>query len=412
MNLRELLEVNLAGVLGNPVRGKIARSAAADSEREVGTIPASRAKSQVQSAAKAQEKEETHKTTAAFCFGRFNPAHRGHAKVWEAVANAGQHWYIGTNPTTIGPDDPLPFNIKTAWMTAIDPGIKGHILGEKSVVTLASEIYKQVGEDALVSYVTDSKDWEWSGKLLHSYNGKAGPHGYYNFKTPIRHVESPRVTSASDLRAAARAGNEKLFYQLSGTDPSLTVYGKTYFETVAEACGQHPEKIKRSKNEKNTREDAAGVGTITDQNSTVDVNKSTPGKNLRAFNLIKEVNAKIREGKVTQRHPDHDAVSQGVHRSRDVGGYDRVYHMNRVMMAMAMADGKDTKPVDSPAETWAEKYNTHHPYTKEEYNMVQSAFKTVPSDQQEVSPFSKSKEPDDTHKISPVAQRKRNRHGV
>jgi hypothetical protein len=222
MNLRELLEVNLAGVLGNPVRGKIARSAAADSEREVGTISASRAKSQVQSAAKAQEKEKIHKTTAAFCFGRFNPAHRGHAKVWEAVANAGQHWYIGTNPTTIGPDDPLPFNIKTAWMTAIDPGIKGHILGEKSVVTLASEIYKQVGEDALVSYVTDAKDWEWSGKLLHSYNGKPGPHGYYNFKTPIRHVESPRVTSASDLRAAARAGNEKLFYQLSGTDPSLT----------------------------------------------------------------------------------------------------------------------------------------------------------------------------------------------
>jgi hypothetical protein len=35
------------------------------------------------------------------------------------------------------------------------------------------------------------------------------------------------------------------------------------------------------------KEDAAGVGIITKQNTTQDVNKSTPGKNLRAFRLIK-----------------------------------------------------------------------------------------------------------------------------
>ena len=168
-------------------------------------------------------------------------------------------------------------------------------------------------------------------------------------------------------------------------------------------------------------EDAAGVGTITKQNSTVDVNSSTPRKNLKAFSLVKETNARIRamrardfvqEGKVTDRHPHHDSVSKGATRSRDVGGYDRVYHMNRVMMAMAMADGKNTKKVDSPSETWAEKYNTHHPYTKEEHNMMQAAFKTVPSDQQEVSKFGKSVEPHDTHKVSPVHKRKKNKYGV
>jgi hypothetical protein len=295
--------------------------------------------------------EAHHKATAAFCFGRFNPAHQGHAKVWQAVADAGQHWYIGTNPTTIGPNDPLPFDIKRAWMTAIDPKIKGHVVGEKSVVTLASKRCETVGDNAIVAYVTDAQDWAWSGKVLHDYNGKEGPHGYYNF-TKIVHVESPRVTSATDLRNAARAGDEQTFYQLAGVDPGLKVNGKTYYEAVAEALGHHPEKVKRAKKEKalaeksttekqarfmaaaahdpafaartgikqsvakefnkadtgtkqlsnamkhkKKTEDAAGVGTIDKQNSTVDVNKNTPTKNLRAFNLIKETNQKIRERK-------------------------------------------------------------------------------------------------------------------
>ena len=100
--------------------------------------------------------------------------------------------------------------------------------------------------------------------------------------------------------------------------------------------------------------------------------------------------------------PEHDAVHTGdVYRARDVGGYDRVYHMNRLMMAMAKADGKSTKAVDSPAETWYEKYNTLHPYTKEESNMVDAAMKTVPTDGKKVSHDNKSREPDFVHKTSP-----------
>jgi hypothetical protein len=36
---------------------------------------------------------------------------------------------------------------------------------------------------------------------------------------------------------------------------------------------------------KNKNEEAAGVGIITKQNTTADVNKNTPKKNLRAFRL-------------------------------------------------------------------------------------------------------------------------------
>ena len=93
----------------------------------------------------------------------------------------------------------------------------------------------------------------------------------------------------------------------------------------------------------------------------------------------------------------------GVHRTRDVGGYDRVYHMNRMWMAMASADGKSTKaPEGMDGASWAEKYNTIHPYTKEEDNMVKQAMKVVPTDHHHEVKDHRSIEPDDTHKVSPV----------
>lgn len=116
---------------------------------------------------------------------------------------------------------------------------------------------------------------------------------------------------------------------------------------------------------------------------------------MRATEFITEA-----EGKMKKRHA---AVQQGVTKSRDVGGYDRVYHMNRLWMAAAMADGKSKKGVDMDEASWMEKYNTQHPYTEEEYNMFRQAEATVPTESKEVNPWSKSMEPEDTHKVSPTS---------
>lgn len=105
------------------------------------------------------------------------------------------------------------------------------------------------------------------------------------------------------------------------------------------------------------------------------------------------------EGKM---HDHHAQATQGVYKSRDIGGYDRVYHMNRLWMAMAMADGKSQDAVDMDNASFAEKYNTVHPYTEEEYNMFISATKTIPTDKKNVVPYSKSKEPEDTNTTSLV----------
>lgn len=115
---------------------------------------------------------------------------------------------------------------------------------------------------------------------------------------------------------------------------------------------------------------------------------------MRAREFISEGEGKI---------PKHaERATQGTHKLRDVGGYDRVYHMNRMMMAMAAADGKSKKPVNMDSASYVEKFNTAHPYTEEEHNMIHQAMKTIPTEHQEVVPFSKSMELDDTHKVSPV----------
>lgn len=102
-------------------------------------------------------------------------------------------------------------------------------------------------------------------------------------------------------------------------------------------------------------------------------------------------------------HPDHAQVQKGVHLSRDPGGYDRIYHMNRLMMATACADGRDKKKIPGvDSSSWYEKYNTIHPYTEEEHNMIHQAMATVPTDGGEIVKNRRSLESDDVHRVSPV----------
>jgi predicted GNAT family acetyltransferase len=191
---------------------------------------------------------EAEGATVAFAFGRFNPAHQGHIEVWRTVEDSGKNWFVGTNPTTIGPNDPLTFEQKSEWMEEIYPPIQGHIVAQTTVLSLAAYIFNKLrkNENATIAYVTDDTDWAWSGKLLNQYNGVEGSHGYYKF-AQIIHVPSPRVSSATALRDAARADDRVAFYHASGTDPKLKVAGKSYFDTVKEACEKYPLPVKRAK---------------------------------------------------------------------------------------------------------------------------------------------------------------------
>ena len=118
---------------------------------------------------------------------------------------------------------------------------------------------------------------------------------------------------------------------------------------------------------------------------------------MRAKDFINETRG---DGKI---HDHHAAAFQGVTRMRDVGGYDRTYHLNRIWMATAMADGKSSKPVDMDSASWVEKYNVAMPYTDAEYLMILAAMATIPTDSKELQKRGKSVEPKDTNTVSPVA---------
>lgn len=91
----------------------------------------------------------------------------------------------------------------------------------------------------------------------------------------------------------------------------------------------------------------------------------------------------------------------GLHKFRDPGGYDRTYELNRIMMATACSDGKSPLAVD--AETWSGRYNTAHPYTEVEQQMLQQAYKAVGSEAHDLNHGDlRSQELESTNSVSPV----------
>ena len=209
---------------------------------------------------------EASNTTAAMCFGRFNGVHMGHVKLFEVDKHSADNnlWFVGTSPTTHNKDNPLTYEVKKAWMEAFDPTLKGHIIPEVLVITLAFYINQHHPEVTDLIYVTDIEDWNgWSGKLLKDYNGVPDKLGRkYTFKS-ITHVQSPRLGSASALRKAAAEDDKKAFYiSAAAGDPKravqiskLKVNGMSYFKTLKDAMAVAPSGTKKKITEEITNDE-------------------------------------------------------------------------------------------------------------------------------------------------------------
>lgn len=98
----------------------------------------------------------------------------------------------------------------------------------------------------------------------------------------------------------------------------------------------------------------------------------------------------------------HNKAQPGAYKFRD-NGADRIYHLNQIMKAAAMADGKSNNALNMDDESFVGKHNMAYPYSELEHNMMHQAFKTVRANHaEELIKSHKSLEPDDTHKVSPV----------
>ena len=217
-------------------------------------------------------------------FGRFNPPHKGHRAAWE-MASENDAWFVGTNQSTQGPKDPLPYDVKVEAMKTVWPDIEGHIMPETSWLTMASRIYKEYGDVVLRVYT----DEEWVVKTLIQYNGKEGPHGVYNFSR-IDPQATPRLSSATALRAAVAADDREAFTNAAGVDADTPIGRNSFFDIVKHYLGQYADKpaktVKKKTKEPELGEEAAGVGIITKQNTTADVNKGTLRKMMKGYKLV------------------------------------------------------------------------------------------------------------------------------
>ena len=194
---------------------------------------------------------ESKKLSVGIIFGRFNPPHQGHRAAWEMAAQ-NDHWFVGTNQSTQGPKDPLPYDIKVKAMLAVMPEVEGHIVPETSWLTLASKIYKKYGNVTLNVYT----DEEWVTKTLVQYNGTEGAHGFYNFSN-IEQQETPRLSSATALRAAVQAGDREAFSQAAGVDADTPVAGHPFFDVVKHYLMPHAEKAAAKVAKKKVKEPVA-----------------------------------------------------------------------------------------------------------------------------------------------------------
>ena len=172
-------------------------------------------------------------------FGRFNPPHQGHKAAWEEAAK-NTHWYVGTNKSTIGPKDPLPFDVKIQAMETIWPNIKGHIIPEQTWWSLAAAVYKKHGEIDL-KVITDENDAKVFVPGLQKQNGVEGRHGYYKFSS-IEWQPAPRVSSATELRAAVANNDPTAFAKAAGVPADTQVAGEPFFDLVKYYLGQQPKK--------------------------------------------------------------------------------------------------------------------------------------------------------------------------
>jgi hypothetical protein len=103
-------------------------------------------------------------------------------------------------------------------------------------------------------------------------------------------------------------------------------------------------------------------------------------------------------GKIGQRRSQ---ATVGLNKFRDADLADRVYELNRVMMAAACTDGTFVPDIDN--ESWAGRYNLAMPYTDIEQSMLEKAFRAVGSDHEDLNRGDlKSKELKSTNKRSPV----------
>lgn len=108
----------------------------------------------------------------------------------------------------------------------------------------------------------------------------------------------------------------------------------------------------------------------------------------------------LAEAKIPNIDPHYARGMGRVDLFTDPDYWDRTHHLDRVMRAAAMSDGRGKK-VNVDVNGWAGKYNTAHPYTPEEERIMDDVYKSLGTSVAPNANNSKRSEQDDVNKVSP-----------
>lgn len=189
---------------------------------------------------------EEKKKEVVFTFGRFNPPTIGHGKLLAKVAAAaiGNDYRIYASQSSDPKKNPLEYKEKIKVMRKMFPNHGRNIVEDKNAKTalhIASILHDQ-GFTKIAMVVGSDRIKEFQ-KLLTTYNGVKGRHGYYDFKDGIdvisageRDPDAEGVSgmSASKMRQAASEGDFKSF--MMGI-PKAYGEHKTLFNLVRKRMG-------------------------------------------------------------------------------------------------------------------------------------------------------------------------------
>ena len=211
---------------------------------------------------------------AVFTFGRFNPPTIGHGKLLDKVASVrpDAKYYVFVSHTQDAKKNPLDYETKISFLKRQFGKHTNEIVQNEGIRTIIDvmQYLEQQGHDGVIM-VAGSDRVKSFNDLLQKYNGQE-----YNFDKIIvtsagdRDPDSEGVegASASKARQAASKGNMAAFAKMIQGPDQLV---KDMYTSVRLGMGM---------------KEAAGVGIVTKQNTTPDVNKGTLKKMMKKLRLI------------------------------------------------------------------------------------------------------------------------------
>jgi len=175
----------------------------------------------------------------SFFFGRLNPPHFGHQGLIQTTITSAKNgaWAGFLSKSQDKKKNPLPYDLKLRWLYTLYPETKGHIVEDPNIKTFlqaAAYLYEKGFRSA--TFVAGEDDMASMRPVLEQYNGKEVAHGFYKFE-PLTFVESPRLTSATNAREAAKSGDADAFERATQVPQNIMVDGKTLMQAVRIGLG-------------------------------------------------------------------------------------------------------------------------------------------------------------------------------